>query len=169
MTCSRTSTTRSPISRATRPAPALLHAGALSTAAAIARAAAAGFALAGCTTYAVPAEEARPVPPERVLDARFLVASRTCAQVVVVRDSGSHGADCAIRISVDDHPVASLEASEKVALCLAPGAHAIGATRGGTCVASAATVAIQASAAGAAEFLRTGISGDSVVLAPAPP
>ena len=109
------------------------------------------------------------MPAGHVIDARLLAPASRCARVVVVRDRGSFRRACGIRISVDQAPVATLDAGEKVAMCLAPGEHVIDAARTGDCDATAAKVLIQASVAGAAETLRTGYSGRSVILESAPP
>ncbi|MDV5604098.1 hypothetical protein QM076_27275 [Klebsiella pneumoniae] len=75
--------------------------------------------VAGCSTQAVRTSAADPVPASRILSTKYNTPSENTQKIIVKRDSGSKGALCTSRLSVDGEPVADIKTSEKVELNLA--------------------------------------------------
>ncbi|AVZ98572.1 MULTISPECIES: hypothetical protein [Klebsiella] len=79
--------------------------------------------VAGCSTQAVRTSAADPVPASRILSTKYSTPSENTQKIIVKRDSGSKGALCTSRLSVDGEPVADIKTSEKVELNLPYGEH----------------------------------------------
>lgn len=85
------------------------------------------LALVGCATTPVPDGVARLVPQSQVLDKAYLEPILNAGLVTVKRDSGFMGSACAVRIFVNNKPLAELDTSEKVVFYLAAGDYVLGA------------------------------------------
>ncbi|MFW5386643.1 hypothetical protein [Yersinia sp. 2542 StPb PI] len=86
--------------------------------------------LAGCSTTLVPVNQAKEIPPERLLKHKVLVDSG--AQLTIIRDSGVVGSACYAVVYVNGSPSAKLETKEKATLFLAPNEYSIGVNLDGT-------------------------------------
>lgn len=92
--------------------------------------------LVGCSTSQVPAENAKPVPPDRVL-AFSTKPSGPYGTVIVTRDTGFVGGACYVGVLVDGKFSARIDTGEVVRLHVPAGEHLIGLSgderSGGTC------------------------------------
>jgi hypothetical protein len=86
-----------------------------------------------CATRPVSDPETRPVPPDRIIDSRFLQASVGTGAITIKRDRGLGGSACSSRVFVDASPMADLRPSEKLVVYLPPGDHIISAWPNGIC------------------------------------
>src|ERR1700730_17777998 len=88
---------------------------------------------AGCATRPVSDSDTTPVPPDRIIDSRFLQPSPASGTVTVKRDRGFGGSACSSRVFVDASPTADLRPSERLVVYLPPGDHVISAWPNGVC------------------------------------
>jgi hypothetical protein len=88
---------------------------------------------AGCATRPVADSDTTPVPPDRIIDSRFLQLSTGSGTVTVTRDRGFGGSACSSRVFVDASPTADLRPSERLVVYLPPGDHVISAWPNGMC------------------------------------
>jgi hypothetical protein len=78
-------------------------------------------------------DEAKPVPPERVIDKALLTAQPGTGRVTVKRERNFGGSACAYRVFVNAKPVADLRTGEKVVFFVPAGQHIFGADPGRFC------------------------------------
>lgn len=87
--------------------------------------AAAGALLVGCSTTAVPIDQATPAPVGRVMLNQQ--SGPDLGRLTVVRDSGMLGAGCYATVFIDGERAARLGTKEKVTFYLTSGEHLLGA------------------------------------------
>lgn len=80
------------------------------------------LSLTGCTTSAVNSEQAKPVPPARVLN-----HGAGESTIIVTRDSGWFaGGGCFVEITVDGKSYARIDTGESISIKIEPGRHILG-------------------------------------------
>ncbi|MBN5294396.1 hypothetical protein JY477_00725 [Serratia marcescens] len=82
--------------------------------------------LIGCSTNAVPPNQAIDASPNRIFGHQG--KTDEMAQLLVVRDSGMVGGGCYTAVFIDGGRVALLNAKEKATFYISPGEHIIGAS-----------------------------------------
>ncbi len=85
-------------------------------------------AVAGCSTNPIAYSNAKPVPPDRILDGYQAVSAMTAktAQVSIVRDSGIMGSGVSAELSINDIAIAKFRAGERLVVYLQPGTYTFG-------------------------------------------
>lgn len=86
--------------------------------------------LAGCSTSAVPVDQAMNAPPERVL--KYQNNKDGDAELTIVRDSGITGGACYASVFINGEKAAILNTSEKASLYLPAGDYIVGAAFSGS-------------------------------------
>jgi hypothetical protein len=89
------------------------------------------LSLTACATRPITIDQAKAVPPFRILAPQWLLEAPYTGSLIIKRDSGFMGSACTIRVFVDAVPVADLAPSEKVELFVALGEHIVGAVSNG--------------------------------------
>ena len=75
--------------------------------------------LSACSTTPVPADKAKPVPPERLLTS--LVAPADHGTIIVTRDSGAFGGACYLGFAIDRVVLARFDVGETAKFDVPPG------------------------------------------------
>jgi hypothetical protein len=85
--------------------------------------------LVGCATTPVPADKAKPVPPDRI----FIQpqAQSDSGQIVIVRDGGLFGSACNVGFYLDGTLAAELASAEVATFAVPPGEHIMGLAAAG--------------------------------------
>lgn len=122
--------------------------------------------LASCATKPISTDEAVPVPPDQVMDARYSEANEGTSPVTFKRDKGSLGFYCEARIFVDGVAIAELSQRQKVVLHIPHGEHIFSSKPIGTGCNHAAEVSATIESGHSYAF-RTGYTGaGTFILAP---
>lgn len=79
--------------------------------------------VAGCATTPISAEDATPVPPDRL----FAFQSSQDARIVITRDTGILASACATTVYIDGTKAAAIEPGEVARFGVTAGEHIIGA------------------------------------------
>jgi hypothetical protein len=94
----------------------------------------ASVVLCGCASSPVPTDKTAAVPMSRIYDGRFnSPVSDGSGRVIIKRDSGYFGVNCANFLSVDGIKVAQIEPAERLELFLSPEEHVIAVSRARAC------------------------------------
>lgn len=96
----------------------------------------------GCATVPVSNNDAKNVPPERIISKTTQVKNPGEATLIVKRDSGFTGSGCNIIIYLDGKAIAELGTGEKVTFYAQPGDHVLSAKQTSICVAGLKEVGI---------------------------
>lgn len=92
------------------------------------------LAVSGCSSTPLATEKTMSVPAERIYDQSYVVPSAGPTGLVIIkRDAGYFGLDCANVVSVDGRKVAQLNPAERLELHLDPKEHVLAVSRGSKC------------------------------------
>lgn len=81
------------------------------------------LAIAGCAPTPISADQAEPIPPDRI----FANSQKSDAELVVTRDSGFAGSGCTIRFYIDGKPAADFHSGEVARFGVSAGQHTLAA------------------------------------------
>lgn len=91
------------------------------------------LSLIGCATRPISNFEAKPVPPERLLNSNHSEKKPDTTKVTVKRDTGIFGSACPTQVFLNAGPLAELNTGEKVEIFLLAGDYILSAWPKGVC------------------------------------
>ncbi len=89
--------------------------------------------LIGCAIKPVSTDNAKSVPPERIIDSQYFSPDERKVQVVIKRDQGHVGSACKTKVLINGVSVASLKMSEKMVVYLTAEKHILSSLPQGVC------------------------------------